>query len=76
MNATLGTDMEYIFSHSTMAGSTGYYEDPWAANQASQQCSCQGHSLIPAFKLDSLFCRDVSNTMLVLLYHCYAGEMA
>ena len=27
--------MEYIFSHSTMAGSTGYYEDPWAANQVS-----------------------------------------
>ena len=36
VNATLGTDMEYIFSHSTLAGSAGYYEDPWAANQVSQ----------------------------------------
>ena len=73
MNATLGTDMEYIFSHSTMAGSTGYYEDPWAANQVSQQRSCRRHSLIPALQLDLLLCRNVSNTMLVLLYHCYTG---
>ena len=33
VNATSGTDMEYIFSHSTFAGFTGYYDDPWAANQ-------------------------------------------
>ena len=36
VNATLGTDMEYIFSHSTLAGSAGYYEDPWAANQVKR----------------------------------------
>ena len=54
MNATLGTDMEYIFSHSTMAGSTGYYEDPWAANQVSLQRSCHCQPLIPAPKLAAL----------------------
>ncbi len=33
VNATSGVDMEYIFSHSTFAGSTGYTDDPWGANQ-------------------------------------------
>ena len=33
VNATSGTDMEYIFSHSTFAGYTGYTDDPWGANQ-------------------------------------------
>ncbi len=27
--------MEYIFSHSTFAGYTGYTDDPWGANQVS-----------------------------------------
>ena len=76
MNATLGTDMEYIFSHSTMAGSTGYYEDPWAANQVSQQRSCQCHPLSPAFKLALLFCGDASSTMLMFLYHSDTGGIA
>ena len=35
VNATSGTDMEYIFSHSTFAGYTGYTDDPWGANQVS-----------------------------------------
>ena len=33
VNATSGKDMEYIFSHRTSAGSTGYTDDPWGANQ-------------------------------------------
>ena len=65
MNATLGTDMEYIFSHSTMAGSTGYYEDPWAANQVSQQrpADVKAYSMYCClFKLD-------------LLSYCSAGKV-
>ena len=35
VNATSGMDMEYIFSHSTFAGFTGYTDDPWGANQVT-----------------------------------------
>ena len=35
VNDTSGMDMEYIFSHSTFAGFTGYTDDPWGANQVS-----------------------------------------
>ena len=51
VNATLGTDMEYIFSHSTMAGSAGYYEDPWAANQVNSSVPANATPLIPALEL-------------------------
>ena len=39
VNATSGTDMEYIFSHSTFAGYTGYTDDPWGANQVNPYIS-------------------------------------
>ncbi|CAK0785312.1 hypothetical protein CVIRNUC_008519 [Coccomyxa viridis] len=55
VNATLGTDMEYIFSHSTMAGSTGYYEDPWAANQVEMYFPESGH---PAFGIFRAIVKD------------------
>ena len=35
VNATSGVDMEYILSHSTFAGATGYTDDPWGANQVN-----------------------------------------
>lgn len=35
VNSTSGIDMEYIFSHNTFAGATGYTDDPWGTNQVN-----------------------------------------